>query len=308
MSLDTFKSAERDSIILPTDGLTKSEATDLANELGDGIWGVKIHDLFDQHGAGIINDFRSKKTRVMADAKLHDIPETVRKRGLIYAIEGADYLTVHASGDIEMMKTINDAIKDNPQFWTKIIGISILTSLTPDQCEDIYGAQPKEKVRQLALMAAEAGIDGLVCSPLEVGLVNQSRFTSPLIKVIPGIRMADGDKQDQKRVGDPFSAIKAGANQLVVGRPIIKPEKGLTRRQALEMFIAEIGRAWAEIKHDESEKFLKAFANVKALWLDRDMISPVHAQLASGMHSNAFFNTTKVIQNPRLLESAIKSR
>lgn len=308
MNPDKYKSNERDSIILPTDGLIREEAWALADEFSDDIWGVKMHDLLDRHGADVIPTFKEKKLRVMADPKLHDIPETVRKRGLIYAEAGADYLTVHGSGDVDMMRMLGDAIHESPDLWTKVIAISVLTSLTPEQCQKIYGALPPEKVKELALMAAEAGVDGLVCSPQEVAIVNSSRFTAPLIKITPGIRMPDGKVQDQKRVADPYSAIKGGANQLVVGRPILEPEKGMTGRQALEMFVEEIKRAWGEIKQEESEKFLKEFAKVKALWLDREMISPVHAKLASGLHSNAFFNATKVIQNPRLLEAAVKSR
>ena len=303
-----YKSAENDTVILPMDGLDKEEALRLGEELADEIWGVKIHDLIDLHGVGLIEEFKSRGLRVMADPKLHDIPATVKSRGLNYAKAGADYLTVHASGGGEMMQTLGDAINDDPNLWTKVFAISVLTSLSPEKCEENLGGSPAQKVKQFAIEAAEAGVDGLVCSPKEVGLVNQSRFTRSLLKVIPGIRMPEADVQDQKRVGDPYSTVKAGANQLVVGRPILKPENAMSRKQALQMFVAEIKKAWVEIKQEESEKFMAKFAKVKALWLDRQMISPVHAKLASGLHSNAFFNTTKIIQNPALLAEAMNSR
>ncbi len=175
-------------------------------------------ELFVGEGERAIEAVRSRGGRVFLDLKLHDIPETVARAVASAARNDAELLTVHTSGGFEMLSRAAQAAAGK----VKILGVTVLTSLAEDdlRAEGIEQTIP-EVVRARARIAARAGIAGLVCSPLEI---EAARAAAPgLFIVVPGIRPAAGAgaaKGDQKRVATAGQAIAAGADYLVVGRPI----------------------------------------------------------------------------------------
>jgi orotidine-5'-phosphate decarboxylase len=172
-------------------------------------------ELYVAEGARAIEAVRRRGGRVFLDLKLHDIPETVAgavrsARGL-----GAELLTIHTAGGAEMMKRAVDAAGDA----VTILGVTVLTSLGADdlRADGIVG-NPAEAAERRARLAAQAGVPGLVCSPLEV---TRLRGAAPsALLVVPGIRPAGAATGDQKRTGTPADTVRAGADYLVVGRPI----------------------------------------------------------------------------------------
>jgi orotidine-5'-phosphate decarboxylase len=175
-------------------------------------------ELFVGEGERAVELVKSRGGRVFLDLKLHDIPETVARAVASAARVEAELLTVHTSGGYEMLSRAADAAKGK----VKILGVTVLTSLVEDdlRAEGIEQTIP-EMVKARARIAARAGIAGLVCSPLEI---EAARRAAPgLLIVVPGIRPAAGAgaaKGDQKRVATAAQAIAAGADYLVVGRPI----------------------------------------------------------------------------------------
>ena len=191
--------------------MSEREALALAERLSGSVWGFKTNDLLIECGVSIVTKLK-KFGNVFADPKLHDIPNTVANGVTRLVDAGADLISVHASGGIEMMEAAADASGQS-----RILAISVLTSLDEDNAHLIFGNPIKAKVLQFARDADFAGIPGLVCSPKEL----QIPGLPDLFKVVPGIRpewYSKGD--DQKRVATPASATSDGADLLVIGRPI----------------------------------------------------------------------------------------
>ncbi|MDP3730979.1 MAG: orotidine-5'-phosphate decarboxylase [bacterium] len=193
-------------IIIALDGMSEVEALRIAKLLKGKVWGFKINDLLFAD-PGIIKKLK-KFGNVFADAKLYDIPNTVANSVRRLSAVGADMITVHASGGIEMMR----AAKENAGH-SKILAVTVLTSFK--------GSQNKI-VLKLAREAEKAGLDGIVCSGHELKYVSKL----PLLKVVPGIRPKGYNrKDDQKRTVTAEEAVKLGADYLVIGRPIINSLK-----------------------------------------------------------------------------------
>jgi orotidine-5'-phosphate decarboxylase len=168
-------------------------------------------ELFVAEGARAVEAVRARGGKVFLDLKLHDIPETVARAVASAARLAPDLLTVHTAGGEEMMKRAVEAST------TKILGVTVLTSLTDaDLAADGIGGTVAAAVARRARIAAAAGVAGLVCSPQEIGEVKAVN----LLAVVPGVRPAGAALGDQKRVATPASAIAAGADYLVVGRPV----------------------------------------------------------------------------------------
>jgi orotidine-5'-phosphate decarboxylase len=171
-------------------------------------------ELFLAEGARAIDAVKARGGRVFLDLKLHDIPETVG-RAVGSAVKfGAELLTIHTAGGLEMMKRAVDAAAGK----TTVLGVTVLTSLSDgDLAADGIGGSVAEAVVRRAKLAAAAGVPGLVCSPQEVA---QVKAASGLVTVVPGVRPAGAALGDQKRVATPASTIASGADYLVIGRPI----------------------------------------------------------------------------------------
>ena len=206
-------------IIVALDGLTSEKALALAEKLsGAGVL-FKVNDLLDDPGPAIIRELAAFGG-VMADPKYHDIPNTVGNRVKKLAAFGPKFITVHASGGIPMMEA---AVKNCGD--SQILAVSVLTSLSEEECQLIFSAPVKAKVLQFARDDVLAGVHGIVSSPQELGFLSKFPEVGGLIRVTPGIRPAwHLGTEDQARVTTPADAVKMGANYLVIGRPIVKAE------------------------------------------------------------------------------------
>jgi len=170
-------------------------------------------ELFLAEGARAIDAVKARGGRLFLDLKLHDIPETVGRAVTSAVRFGAELLTVHTAGGLEMMKRAVEAAGQ-----TTILGVTVLTSLSDgDLVADGISGSVADAVVRRAKVAAAAGVPGLVCSPQEVV---QVKAASGLVTVVPGVRPAGAALGDQKRVATPASTIAAGADYLVIGRPI----------------------------------------------------------------------------------------
>ncbi|MEK7613781.1 MAG: orotidine-5'-phosphate decarboxylase [Patescibacteria group bacterium] len=215
------------NIIIALDGLTTKEALSLAEETQGLVWGYKIHEHILREGFGLIQEFK-KFGKVFVDFKFHDTPTTVGAEVHALVEKGADLITVHASGGVEMLK---EAVK---QGGDKITAITILTSLDEQEVAHTYNASAEEMVRRLSTLASEAGVKNIVCSPHEINIVKQ--VNSTLNVITPGIREVK-TTDDQKRTMTAREAVVEGANLLVIGRPITKAPDP---RQALEDILATL--------------------------------------------------------------------
>lgn len=176
--------------------------------------------LFTRCGPGIVAELRGKGKRIFLDLKFHDIPNTVAKAAAAAAGLGVDMFTLHACGGIKMIAAAREAIRNTE---CRILAVTILTSLDDDALQQEIGLREtaQEAVARYAALATEAGAHGIVCSPREIGLVRERVGAKPWI-VTPGVRPSWASTDDQARVMSPREASEAGADFVVVGRPILK--------------------------------------------------------------------------------------
>ena len=176
-------------------------------------------ELFVAEGAPAVEAVQKRGGKVFLDLKLHDIPETVARAVASATSLGAELLTVHTAGGFEMMRRAAQVAKESAKGKPGILGVTVLTSLSEEdlRADGIAGTMREAVVRR-AKLAEKAGAAGIVCSPQEVADVRAA--SSTLALVVPGVRPAGAALGDQKRVATPASAISAGADYLVVGRPI----------------------------------------------------------------------------------------
>lgn len=195
----------------------------LAPLCGELSW-VKIGlQMFLKYGPGIVDEFADAGFNVFLDLKLHDIPNTVASA--IKSLRGrpCGMLTIHTLGGAEMMRRAMEAAADAlPQ--TRLLGVTVLTSMDEAQLSGIgVSRAPMQQVEVLAKLAAESGMRGLVCSPLELPCL-RSILGEEIALVTPGIRPRTAALDDQSRVMTPADAAKSGASYIVVGRPILKAD------------------------------------------------------------------------------------
>lgn len=179
--------------------------------------GVKIGlELFVKEGPSIVERLMNKGFPVFLDLKFHDIPYTVAGAVRSACLLEPDIINVHASGGMAMMRAAAEACSGK----TRVIAVTVLTSMDGADLRLLGSRQePCDVVRTLSAAAAEAGLHGVVCSPLEASVVRETTPAGFLI-ITPGVRPSGADTGDQKRVMTPGDAIKAGATALVVGRPV----------------------------------------------------------------------------------------
>ena len=197
-----------------------SRALELARTVGPHVGGFKIGlEFISAFGPDGIRAVVELGRPVFADVKFHDIPNTVAGAAKALATLGLSIFNVHASGGEAMMRAAVEAVAGaNPRL--KIIGVTVLTSLDDDVLETVGQRTPAaEQVVRLARLAKVSGLDGVVCSPQEIAMVRAACGPQFLI-VTPGIRPAGSDLADQRRVQTPEEAMRAGADILVIGRPI----------------------------------------------------------------------------------------
>lgn len=187
---------------------------------------VKIGmELFYAEGPQIVRDLKQRGHKVFLDLKLHDIPNTVKKAMKVLSGLDVDMCNVHASGTCKMMEAALEGLTRDDGTRPLLIAVTQLTSTDQESMEnDLLIKEPiNEVVMHYAENAAKAGLDGVVCSPLEAADVHRV-CGSGFLTVTPGVRFSDGDVGDQKRVMTPAEAKKAGSDYIVVGRPITAAE------------------------------------------------------------------------------------
>ncbi len=213
-------------IFVALDTADPNEATRLAAKVADAVGGLKLGlELFSAHGVQAVRDVqKASDLPLFLDLKLHDIPNTVA--GAVRAVSqfGPYMLTLHAAGGRAMMAAAVAAAAEAAYEFVKprplLLGVTVLTSIDgTDLAETGITTTVADQVRRLAELAKLAGLDGVVCSPLEVATLR--RDLGPSFKLVtPGVRPTWAAANDQKRIMTPLEACRAGADYLVIGRPI----------------------------------------------------------------------------------------
>lgn len=187
---------------------------------------VKIGmELYYAEGPSIVREIKKRGHSIFLDLKLHDIPNTVRKTMKVLSSLDVDMTNVHAAGTIDMMKAALEGLTREDGTRPLLIAVTQLTSTSEErmQKELLISAGIGETIAHYAANAAEAGLDGVVCSPLEAAMVKE-RCGSAFLAVTPGIRFADAAADDQVRITTPARAREIGSDFIVVGRPITAAE------------------------------------------------------------------------------------
>jgi orotidine-5'-phosphate decarboxylase len=208
----------QDRIIVPLDVSTVDEARALVGRLGGRVGMFKIgSQLFTAAGPAFVRELVGQGEKVFLDLKFHDIPNTVAGAVSAASQLGVSLLDVHALGGRAMLEAAVGAL---PAMGARLLAVTILTSMDEGGHGEVgLGGQVADSVRRLAVLAREAGLDGVVASPHEVALVRAACGPDFLI-VTPGIRPSGSAAGDQARAATPRAALEAGADLLVVGRPI----------------------------------------------------------------------------------------
>ena len=220
-------------IIVALDLPSSEQALDLVEQLGDTIDFYKVGSpLFTRSGPAFVRELRARGKRVFLDLKYHDIPSTVASAVEAAAALDVQLLTLHASGGAAMLRAARDVVGiDGP----RLLGVTILTSFTADDVEQVWHKEirsVRDEVARLAAIAVEAGVHGVVTSPLEVESLKR-RHGADLIVVTPGIRAVHDGAGDQARTATPGDAARAGSDYLVIGRPILNAADRLAAVKAI---------------------------------------------------------------------------
>lgn len=238
--------AAKDKLIVALDVDSSSRAFELFDALREVAGMFKIgSQLFTTAGPDIVRKIVSRGGRIFLDLKFHDIPNTVAAAGIEATRLGVSIFNVHASGGADMMKRTADSVsetclKENLA-KPRVIAVTLLTSIDRDTLEQIgIAREPRSVVAGWAQLAAHSGLDGVVASPQEIEVVRQAVNKSDFLIVTPGIRSSDDKGDDQRRVLTAAEAIRAGADYLVVGRPILNATDPVA---AADQIVAEIGAA-----------------------------------------------------------------
>ena len=230
-------------IIAALDVPTVQQALELAQQLAPVVGAFTIgKELFTSAGPDIVRRVRDTGASVFIDLKFHDIPNTVAKAVAAAVRLDVQMLTIHASGGSEMMRAAEQAAQQTAAQLGRpaplVLGVTVLTSQDSNTLAELGGETDVAKqVERLALLAAKSGLRGLVCSPLEI--VALRRILPPQMQLVtPGIRTGAEKADDQKRTLTPREAINAGANWLVIGRPITA---AANPRASAESILASLG-------------------------------------------------------------------
>lgn len=215
-------------VALDTPILDKAVA--LAKSINGHVGGLKLGlEFFCANGHHGVHEIQKIGLPIFLDLKLHDIPNTVAKAMQAINVLEPAIVTVHASGGRAMMEDAKAAAGSN----TKVVGVTLLTSLDQNDMSKIgYNGTPHDQVERLVNLAAEAGLDGIVCSGNEVGAAH--KVWKEGYFVVPGLRPANGKAGDQKRTVTPRAARDNGASVLVIGRPITAAEDPNAAARSIE--------------------------------------------------------------------------
>jgi orotidine-5'-phosphate decarboxylase len=237
------KEQPANKLIVAIDVSTTEEARGVVAELKDLGVAFKIGlQLFTAAGASFVRELTETGAKIFLDLKFHDIPNTVASAAIEAARLGVWMFNVHASGGREMMErtaaVVRETVERERLRQPKIIAVTVLTSSNLETLREVgIEREVLPQVVQLAKLTKSCGLDGVVASPLEIEAIREAAGKEFSI-VTPGVRLnSEINADDQKRVLSPAQAIRAGADYLVVGRPILRADN---RRRAAENILAEI--------------------------------------------------------------------
>ncbi len=220
----------KDKLIVALDVDSADRALDLFAALRETVRMFKIgSQLFTAAGPQIVREIVSRGGRVFLDLKFHDIPNTVAAAGIEATRLGVSIFNVHAAGGAEMMKRAAEAVTEIATREAlprpRVIAVTLLTSLDQKSLAQIgINDEPRDVVTRLARSAAECGLDGVVASPQEIGIIRETVSNPEFLIVTPGIRSSENATDDQRRTLTATEAIRSGADYLVVGRPILNAD------------------------------------------------------------------------------------
>lgn len=213
-------------VIIALDFSTGAEALEFLDQFKERKPFVKVGmELYYAEGPSIIKAIKKRGHKLFLDLKLHDIPNTVRKAMSVLSGMDVDMVNVHAAGTIDMMKAAKAGLTREDGTRPLLIAVTQLTSTSQERMQEelLINEDIDKVVIKYAENADDAGLDGVVCSPLEAGKIH-SVCGNEFLTVTPGVRFADGDKGDQVRVTTPAKAKEIGSDYIVVGRPITQAE------------------------------------------------------------------------------------
>ena len=211
-------------VIIACDFATREETLKFLDQFREEKPFVTIGmELYYAEGPSIVREIKARGHKIFLDLKLHDIPNTVKKAMHVLSLLDVDIVNVHAAGTIAMMQAGLEGLTRPDGTRPRLIAVTQLTSTDQKAMEEelLIHEPMAEVVMHYAENAKKAGLDGVVCSPLEAGVVHE-RCGADFLTVTPGIRLAGDDKGDQKRVMTPADAAKIGSDYIVVGRSITR--------------------------------------------------------------------------------------
>ena len=225
-------------IVVALDFPSEAQALALAERLNPQQCRLKVgKELFTRCGPEIVESLHRLGFEVFLDLKFHDIPNTTAMAVKAAAELGVWMVNVHCSGGLKMMQACREVLQQQSGKTPLLIGVTVLTSMEQSDLAGIgLDITPQQQVLRLAGLAEQAGLDGLVCSAQEAGLLKKQWPAGQL--VTPGIRPAGSAQDDQKRILTPVQAMQAGSDYLVIGRPITQ---AADPAQALSDILAELG-------------------------------------------------------------------
>lgn len=232
---------DKPRVIVALDFADAAAADRLVDRLDPTLCRIKIgKELFTRAGPALVSRLVSRGFKVFLDLKFHDIPNTVACACAAAADLGVWMLNIHALGGRKMMEAAREALADRAEARPLLIAVTILTSLGDEDIREL-GLQgtPRDNVVRLASLARSAGLDGVVCSPLETAALRQTLGTDFLL-VTPGVRPAGAALGDQRRVLTPAEAIERGADYLVIGRPVTQAPDPLESLRQINAALAHL--------------------------------------------------------------------
>ena len=229
-------------VIIACDFSSKEETLAFLDKFSGKKPYVKIGmELFYAEGPEIVREIKARGHQIFLDLKLHDIPNTVKKSMSVLSRLDVDMVNLHAAGTRAMMEAALEGVTRPDGSRPLVIAVTQLTSTSQERMQEelLISASIDETVMHYAANAEKAGLDGVVCSPMEAGKVHET-CGKQFLTVTPGIRFADGDKGDQVRVTTPAQAKEIGSDYIVVGRPITQAADPVDAyRRAVKEFLGQ---------------------------------------------------------------------
>lgn len=228
-------------VIIALDFAGAKETLEFLDLFGDEKPFVKIGmELFYAEGPSIVKEIKKRGHKIFLDLKLHDIPNTVKKAMKVLSSLNVDMCNLHAAGAGEMMKAAIEGLTREDGTRPLLIAVTQLTSTDERTLREelLIGATMEQTVQSYALNAKKSGLDGVVCSPLEAGKVHEI-CGEKFLTVTPGVRFADGEQGDQKRIATPERARTLGSDYIVVGRPITAADPKAAYERCVKEFLGK---------------------------------------------------------------------